>query len=82
MGEQLEQISNRRIELGRELFTLSESLREEIHSNKQEVSQSEKSVKERTDEHLARSLSRMTRETFPREQRLREDMEQVRSQQD
>ena len=39
-----------------------ESLLEEINRNRQEVSRSEKRLKERTNEHLAKSLSRMTRE--------------------
>ena len=39
-------------------------------------------MKERTDEHLAKNLSRMTREAEQRELRLREDMEKLRIQQE
>ena len=37
-------------------------------------------MKERTDEHLAKNLSRMTREAEQRELRLRDDMEKLRIQ--
>ena len=53
----------------------TENLREEINCNRQEVSRSENSFKERTDEHLAKNLSRMTREAEERERRLRGDLE-------
>ena len=57
-------------------------LREEINRNSQEVSRSEKRLKERTDEHLAKNLSRMTREAEQRESRSRDDMEKLRIQQE
>ena len=59
-----------------------ENLREEINSNRQEVSRSEKRLKERTDEHLAKTLSRMTREAEQRVLRMRDDMEKLRIQQE
>ena len=46
------------------------------------VSRSKKRLKERTDEHLATNLSRMTREADQRELRLRVDMEKLRIQQE
>ena len=52
------------------------------------MSKSEKRLKERTDEHLSRNLSGMTREAEERERererekRLRADLEQLRSQQE
>ena len=39
-------------------------------------------MKERTDEHIAKNLSRMTREAEQRELRLRDDMEKLRIQQE
>ena len=57
-------------------------MREEISSNRQEVGRSEKRLTERTDEHLAKNLSRMTREAEQRELRLRDDMEKLRIQQE
>ena len=39
-------------------------------------------MKERTDDHLAKNLSRMTREAEQRELRLRDGMEKLRSQQE
>ena len=39
-------------------------------------------MKERTDEHLAKNLSRLTREAEQREFRLRDDMEKLRTQQE
>ena len=59
-----------------------ENLREEIDRNRQELSRSETRLKERTDEHLAKNLSRMTREAEQRELRLRDDMEKLRIQQE
>ena len=59
-----------------------ENLREEINRNRQEDSRSEKRLKERTDEHSAKNLSRMTREAEQRELRLRDGMEQLRIQQE
>ena len=62
IGEQNEQMSLRMSELERAVHVESENLREEINCNRQEVSRSEKRLKERTEEHLAENLSRMTRE--------------------
>ena len=39
-------------------------------------------MKQRTDEHIAKNLSRMTREAEQRELRLRDDMEKLRTQQE
>ena len=74
IGEQNEQMSLRISELERAVHVVRESLREEINHNRQEVSRSEKRLKERTDEHVAKNLSRMTREAEQRETRLRDDM--------
>ena len=82
IGEQNEQMSLRMSELERAVHVERENLREEINRNGQEVSRSEKRLKERTDEHLAKNLSRMTREAEQRETRLRYDMEKLRSQQE
>ena len=82
MGEQNEQMSLRMSELERAVHIERESLREEINRNRQEVGRSEKRLKERTDEHIAKNLSRMTREAEQRELRLREDMEKMRNQQE
>ena len=60
--EQNEQMSIRMSELETAVHIERESLREEINRNRQEVGRSEKRLKERTDEHMAKSLSRMTRE--------------------
>ena len=57
-------------------------MREEINRNRQEASRSEKRLKERTDEHLAKNLSRLKREAEQRELRLRDDMEKMRIQQE
>ena len=59
-----------------------ESLWEEINRNRQEVGRSKKRLKERTDEHIAKNLSRTTREAEQKELRLRDDMEKLRSQQE
>ena len=75
--EQNEQMSIRMSELERAVHVERESLREEINRNRQEVDRSEKHLKERTDEHLAKNLSRMTREAEQRELRLRDDMEKL-----
>ena len=80
IGEQNEQMSSRMSELERAVHVERESLREEINRNRQEVSRSEKRLKERTDEHFAKNLSRMTREAEQREIRLRDDMEKLKSQ--
>ena len=69
-------------ELERAVHVQRESLREEKNRNRQEVSRSEKRLKERTDEHLAKNLSRMTREAEQRELRLRDDMKRLRIQQE
>ena len=69
-------------ELERAVHVEGENLREEINRNRQEVSRSEKRLKERADEHLARNLSRMTRQADQRELRLRDDLEKLRIQQD
>ena len=82
IGEQNEQISLRMSELERAVHIERENLREEINCNRQEVSRSEKLLKERTDEHLAKNLSRMTREAEQRELRLRDDMDKLRMQQE
>ena len=82
IGEQNEQISIRMGELERTVHVERESLREEINRNRQEVGRSEKRMKERTDEHLAKNLSRMTREAEQRELRLRYDMEKLRTKQE
>ena len=82
IGEQNEQMSIRMSELERAVHVERESLREEINRKRQEVSRSEKRLKERTDEQLAKNLSRMTREAEQRELRLRDDMERLRIQQE
>ena len=80
IGEQNEQMSLRMSELERAVHVERESLREELNRNRQEVSRSEKSLRGRTDEHLAKNLSRMTREAEQKELRLRDDMEKLRIQ--
>ena len=82
LGEQNEQMSIRMSELERAVHIERESLREEINRNRQEVGRSEKRLKERTDEHMAKNLSRMTREAEQRELSLRDDMEKLRIQQE
>ena len=82
IGEQNEQMFIRMSELERAVHVERESLREEINRNRQEVGRSEKRLKERTDEHIAKKLSRMTREAEQRELRLRDDMEKLRIQQE
>ena len=62
IGEQNEQMSIRMSELERAVHIERESVREEINRNRQEVGRSEKRLKERMDEHIAKNLSRMTRE--------------------
>ena len=69
-------------ELQRAVHVEIESLREEINHNRQEVGRSEKRLKERTVEHLAKNLSRKTREAEQKELRLRDDMEKLRIQQE
>ena len=81
IGDQNEQMSIRMSELERAVHVERESLRERINRNRQEVGRSEKRLKERTDEHIAKNLSRMTREAEQRELRLRDDMEKLRTQQ-
>ena len=82
IGEQNEQMSIRMSELEGAVHVERESLREEINRNRQEVDRSEKRLKERTDEHIAKNLSRMTREAEQKELRLRDDMEKLRIQQE
>ena len=82
IGEQNDQRSIRMSELERAVHIERESMREEINRNRQEIGRSEKRLKERTDEHLAKNLSRMTREADQRELRLRDDMEKLRIQQE
>ena len=82
IGEQNEQMSIRMSQLKRAAHLERESLREEINRNRQEVGRSEKRLKERTDEHIAKNLSRMTREAEQRELRLKDDMEKLRIQQE
>ena len=82
IGEQNEQMSLRMSELERAVHIERESLQEEINRNRQEVGRSEKRLKKRTDEHIAKNLSRMTREAEQRELRLRDDMEKLRIQQE
>ena len=82
IGEQNELMSLRMSELERAVHIERESLLEEINRNRQEVGRSEKRLKERTDEHIAKNLSRMTREAKRRELRLRDDMEKLRIQQE
>ena len=82
IGEQNEQMSIRMSELERAVHVERESLREEINRNRQEVGRSKKRLKERTDEHIAKNLSRMTREAEQRELRLRDDTEKLRIQQE
>ena len=82
IGEQNEQMSRRMSELERAVHIERESLQEEINRNRQEIGRSEKRLKGRTDEHIAKNLSRMTREAEQRELRLRDDMEKLRVQQE
>ena len=82
IGEQNEQMSIMMSELERAVHVERERLREEINRNRQEVGRSEKRLRERTDEHIAKNLSRMTREAEQRELRLRDDMEKLRTQQE
>ena len=82
IGEQNEQMSIRMSELERAVHVEKESLREEKNRNRQEVGRCEKRLKERTDEHIAMNLLRMTREAEQRELRLRDDMEKLRTQQE
>ena len=79
IGEQNEQMSLRMSELERTVHVDRESLWEKTNRNRKEISKSEKSLKERTDEYLAKHLSRMTREAD--NYMLRKDMENMRIQQ-
>ena len=81
MGEQKEHMSIRMSELERAVHLERESLRVEINRNRQEVSRSKNRLKGKTGEHLARNLSRITREAEKREKRLSGDLEQLRGQQ-
>ena len=80
--KQNKQISLRMSELKRAVHVERENLREEKNRSRQEASRSEKRLKERTDEHLAKNLSRLTREAEQKELRLRDDMEKLRLQQE
>ena len=82
VGEQNEQMSIKLSELERAVHVKRESLREEINRNRHEASRSEKRLNEKTDEHLAKNLSRLTREAEQRELRLRDDMVKLRIQQE
>ena len=82
IGEQNEQMAIRMSELERAAHIERESLREEINRNRQEVGRRKKSLKERTDKHIANNLSRMTREAEQRVLGLRDDMEKLRIQQE
>ena len=75
--EQNEQMSVRMCELEKAVHIERERQREEINRNRQKVGRSEISLQERTDEHIARNLSRMTREAEQRELRLKNDMEKL-----
>ena len=66
IGEQNEQMSLRISELEKAVHVERENLREEVNRNRQEASRSEKRLN-RTDDHLAKNLSRMTREAEQRE---------------
>ena len=75
-------MSLRMSELERAVLVERENLWEDITRSRQEVSRSQKCLKERTDEHLAKNLSRMTREAEQRELQLRDDMEKLSIQQE
>ena len=60
-------MSLRMSKLERAVHVERENLREEINRNRRKVSRSEKRLKERTDEHLAKNLSRVTSEAEQRE---------------
>ena len=75
-------MSIRMSELERVVHVERKSLREEINRNRQEASRSGKRLKERTDEHLAKNLWRLTREAEQKELRLRDDIEKLRIQQE
>ena len=62
IGEQNEQMSIRMSEQEGTVHIERESLREEMNRNSQEVGRSEKRLNERTEEHITKNLSRMTRE--------------------
>ena len=82
IGEQNEQMSIRMSEPERAVHIERERLREEINRNRQEIGRSKKRLKEKTDKHIAKNLSRMTREADQRELRLRDHMEMLRIQQE
>ena len=82
MGEQKVNISIKMSELERVVHVQRKSLWEEINRSRQEVNRSENRLKEKTDEYLARNLSRMTRDLGERDKKLRADLEQLRSQQE
>ena len=72
--EQNEQMSSRMSELERPHKRKPAG---EINRNRQEIRRSGKHLKERTDEHFAMNLSRMTGEAEQRELQLRNDMEKL-----
>ena len=80
MNEQEEHNSKILSDLKSETHIEREGLRGEILRSKNEPSQNEKPVMERTDDYLARNFVALTREAEQREQRLRDDMEQLQSQ--
>ena len=82
IGEQNEQMSIRMSELERAVHIEREILREEINRNRQEAGRSEKRLKGKTDDHIAKNLLRMTKEAEQRELRLRDDMGKLRIQQE
>ena len=61
IGEQNAQMSIRMSDLERAVHVERESRLEEKNRNRQEVSKKEKRFKKRTEEHLPRNLSQMTR---------------------
>ena len=67
IGEQNQQMSVRMSELERAVHVEKKNLEEKLNRKRQEVSRSEKRLKETKDEHLAKNLSRMTREAEQRE---------------
>ena len=77
--EQNEQMSLRMSELEGAVHVERENLREEINRNRQEVIRCEKRLKERTVEHLAKNLSRMTRKAEQKDFKLGDDLENENS---
>ena len=77
-------MSIRMIELERAVHIERESLREGKNRNRQEVSTSENRLrlKNKTDEYLARNLSRLMREVEERKKHIKGDLKQFQSQQE